>query len=182
MLQDDEEDELSYVRTKAVSKEFFKLYLKGGGLPSVFRDGHVAKGPTGPEETKKIDVSPKDKAAETVANFVLDRSKEIIERLTPELVQELKYSPSVLEFGLEQFSDLCSKVLESCRSWLRERDDKASAIFVTAGTVARELQLQEGIPQEVRKARIDMLAGNVGKVLKEHNLEACILERYETEL
>ena len=40
----------------------------------------------------------------------------------------------------------------------------------------RKLQLQEGIPQEVRKARIDMLAGNVGKVLKEHNLEACIIE------
>ena len=63
------------------------------------------------------------------------------------------------------------------RYWLRGRDDKASAIFVTAGTVARELQLQEGIPQEVRKARIDMFGGKVVKVLKEHNLEACILER-----
>eukprot|EP00731_Ephydatia_muelleri_P036163 Em0208g5a len=152
MLQDDEEDELSYVRTKLCQKSFQALSQRARPYLVCSEMVTSPKVPPGLKRRRKIDVSPKDKAAETVAHFVLDRSKEIIERLTAAELQ----------------------VLESCRSWLRERDDKASAIFVTAGTVARELQLQEGIPQEVRKARIDMLAGNVGKVLKEHNLEACI--------
>lgn len=180
MLHDDEEDERAYHRSKAVSQEFFKLFLRDGRrFDLAFRDGHVAKGPTRPEETSERDVPPSDKAAESVAHFLLERSQSIVKRLTPEVVLELEssISSSALQIGLDELSQLCSNVLARCRSWLRGSDEQVSAIYVTAGIVAGKLQSQGGITEEVRRSRIDMLAGNVGRVLKEHNLEAHILDR-----
>ena len=174
MFEDDEKEELFYRRSKAVTKEFLKGFLKADDVT------HVSKGPTGGGEQEEGEATPSDPAAESAATFLLETGKAIIDRLTPEAVSELSRmlaSRSVVEIGWEELSTLCDRVLTRCSSWLRERDDKLRAVLVTVGTVARELLMQNGVPEEAKRARIKFLSGDVAGILKEHNLEDGITDR-----